>query len=79
MQVLKISADGLAVEVHAEGKEDNGFWESLNTLVMEPDGMIHLFGYGGRWITLTESGSSTPETATESYQLFEWMSSPPAL
>lgn len=79
MQVLKISADGQTAEVHAEGKEDNGLWESLNTLVMKPDGVIHLFGYGGRWITLTESGSGTLETATESHQLFEWMSSPPML
>ena len=54
-QILKISADGQTISVVAESGEDEDEWSSLRTLILEPDGTLHVFGYGGSWITLKPS------------------------
>ncbi len=54
-QILRISADGQTISVVAESGEDEEEWDNLRTLVLEPDGTLHVFGYGGTWITLKPS------------------------
>jgi|GEM_PF-1450325 len=63
--VLKVSSDGLTSTVYCDAETTGGDFQNLKTLVLEPDGTLHMFGYGGNWITC-EPCASVPADDTDS-------------